>query len=137
MYLTLHLGKVLSHTQKKKSANFVYLLITKKNQISQINVFSAFSYMGDCKILGFLKLFLGLCTLTISGQCPVFLHPEFPSRHTHWEGRRWERSCSGWWLGGHNILCFTEMAGDIFLVHNYICFTLKNKISCKWLWNSS
>ena len=43
------------------SLNVKRLLLIKENQISQVKEFSTFLYMGRCRSLGSLKLFLG-CT---------------------------------------------------------------------------
>ena len=44
--------------QRPSSHNTKRLMIIKENQISQINEFSAFLYMGRCKSLGSLRSFL-------------------------------------------------------------------------------
>ena len=44
--------------QRTGSLNIKRLLLIKENQTSQVKEFSAFLYMGRCKSLGSLKLFL-------------------------------------------------------------------------------
>lgn len=104
------------------SWNIKRVLLTKENQVSQVNEFSVFYVWEDARV-GSLKSFLDMCTFTTQGQyqalphpeslpctrgssCrgwglasgqPVHLHPEFPH---------------GWMWLQHPL--FAEMAGNIF-----------------------
>ena len=49
------------------------LLLTNENQISQVKEFSTFQYMGRCKILGLLKLFLWYVP-QLSGSNTLYFH---------------------------------------------------------------
>ena len=46
-----------------------------------MNDFSAFLAIGRCKSLGLIEIIYLICTSTIWGQFPVFLHPEGPLEH--------------------------------------------------------
>lgn len=52
-------------------------LLTKENQVSQVNEFSVFCVWEDARV-GSLKSFLDLCTFTTQGQYQVLPHPESP-----------------------------------------------------------
>ena len=56
------------------------MLVThrKKEQTFQVNDFSAVLFMGRCKRLGSVKLFLFVHPNTVEPVSPFFLHPEFP-----------------------------------------------------------
>ena len=56
-----------------------------------------FSTHGEMQESGLIKTIPLICTLTIWGQYPAFLHPESP-----WGA---QSSCRGWGLDGYNIHC--------------------------------
>ena len=64
-----------------------------------------FGKMQECKLI---KIFLGICILTMEGQYPVFLYPES-------SGLTDRAGSSGPWLDDGQHLLFTEMAGNIFI----------------------
>ena len=65
-------------------------LWSRKNQISQVKVFSTLLCMGRCKSVCSLKSFFS-CISPILGPCPLhFSHPEFPWAHL----REWLQSDS-------------------------------------------
>ena len=58
------------------SWNIEKLLLITENQTSQVNELNVFL----CMIQGYrpLEIIPFICTLTVLGQCPPFLHPESP-----------------------------------------------------------
>ena len=58
--------------------NITRLLLIKENQTSQVNEFSTFFVSEKMQESGLIEIIPLLCTLTIQGQYPVFLHPESP-----------------------------------------------------------
>ena len=64
--------------QRTGSLNIKRLLLIKENQTSQVKEFSAFLYMGRCKSLGSLKLFLWYASQLSGASILCFSHPELP-----------------------------------------------------------
>lgn len=49
-------------------------------------MFVVLSHIWEDTLSGLIEIIPLLMHLNYFGQCPVFLHPEFSSRHTYWEG---------------------------------------------------
>ena len=64
-----------------------------------------FGKMQECELI---KIFLGICILTMEGQYPVLLYPEF-------SGLTDRGVSSGPWLDDGQHLLFSEMVGNIFI----------------------
>ena len=64
-----------------------------------------FGKMQECELM---KIFLGICILTMEGQYPVFLYSEF-------SGLTDRGGSSGPWLDDGQHLLFTEMVGNVFI----------------------
>ena len=96
------------------SRNIKRALLTKENQVSQVNEFSVFCVWEDARV-GSLKSFLDLCTFTTQGQYQVLPHLESPRPWLR--AGQWAACSSSSWVPSWLDVAaasFADMAGNIF-----------------------